>query len=142
MFSFDGAKTKFQSVFGAGISVLLMILMLIYSTNKAVRMAQLEDVTVLQYIEEGALKAREEITDDKLNFGFGITTYMNPDFFMQDFPDYGTLEIYYETWNTTSDIYTPIKTKKCDLSMFEKQQSSVKAVEKDDVTKQHDGAAA
>lgn len=38
---------------------------------------------------------------------------------MQDYLDYGTLNIFYEEWNAEDNWFTPVKTKKCDISMFE-----------------------
>ena len=80
-------------------------------------------MTVVQFTQDGAIDPSTVITDAKLNFGFGISEFMNEDFYMQDYLDYGSLEVFYESWNSTNDCFIPVKTTKCDSTMFEEESS-------------------
>jgi hypothetical protein len=134
-FSFDGSKKNFQTRFGSIITILCFGILLIFAAAKAVTLFRLEEVTIVQFSQEGVIDSGTVITDAKLNFGFGIAVFNDADFHMQDYRDYGSLEVFYESWNSTDDWFTPIKTTKCDLTMFEKDYTHEEHLEQEDDSK-------
>jgi len=109
------------------------------AVNKAIKMFHLEDVTVLDntinnYFSQDTLFGNE-LGDGKFNFGFGITPFQSGGFKVEDFHDYGSLKLYYEKWDSTQDVFVPIKTKLCDKHIFpkpsqEKKDSHIKEMSK------------
>jgi hypothetical protein len=62
------------------------------------------------------------MSDSKYNFGFGIRPFLNKDFNMDDYHDYGQIKLFYERWNSTNDDFIPIRTKPCDKDIFPKPE--------------------
>ena len=48
-----------------------------------------------------------------LTFAFGFSDFLSKDESNDEFADYGTINAYYEFWNTTDDIFIPIKSLPC-----------------------------
>jgi hypothetical protein len=56
---------------------------------------------------------------ENLNIAFAVGDFLSEDESYKDYLDYGTVNLYYEAWDTDSDVLIPVKTRPCSSEDFQ-----------------------
>ncbi len=126
-FSFDGSKQYFKTRAGSFMTVIIFFVMTFTAVQRGIKMFKLEDIKILDntlanYYEEDFVFGNAD-SQNKFNFGVTISPFQEPDFEINNYLDYGSLNLYYEIWDDKTDVLIPIRTKACDKNFFPKQET-------------------
>lgn len=104
-FTFNGGQTEFSTLVGATMSLLMIIIILTFTTNYLIQMIGRTNPTINTYVEYDFYSDNFvfDTTDPKYNFAFafGIGGFQQTN--TEDISDYGEIGIAY--WNWTSVIH-------------------------------------
>ena len=83
-------------------------------------MKSLRDFQVYSYFDYGVAESQDSYyqADGGLTFAFGMSGAYVEEFTKEELADYGTITVYYDTWNATDYSMNIVPTRPCVLADF------------------------
>ena len=78
-------------------------------------MKSLKEVRIYSYLDYGVTESQDTYYGEEaaLKFAFGITGVVTGAFTKEELADYGSMNVYYKYWNTTSEEITKMPLRTC-----------------------------
>ena len=101
---------------GLTLTLIMGLTILVYGIRQYVVMAEKSSVQINSFLDFGAgVKQSMEGfgTKENLNIAFAIGDFLSEEASYKEYLDYGTVNLYYEAWDSESDNLIPVKTRPC-----------------------------
>jgi hypothetical protein len=120
--NYDGGKKSMKTFSGCALTVIMCLTIFIYGIRQYIHMAERSNVVINTYVNfgEGLKVAMKGYGKDKnFNIAFGIGDFLSSGENQEIFQDYGSINLYYWSWDNEKEEINQIESRPCTRDDFQ-----------------------